>query len=298
MRLRSASAAILLLLFVSASTAFAQNFSTGVSASYRVRPNVTYLKSGAWEGKLDIYSRQGAGPQPTLIWIHGGPMTAVTKDGDLFSLMPYLESGWNVVNLEHRYPGVTFAPAALQNCWCALRWIAQNAEMYGFDTTKLVISGASSGGWFAVAAAMTPRPEHWDDACPGTEEPEVAAVVDWYGNWDYADILQGPNEKDYAAGWVDSLADPLEVARALLPVVDASSPPTISIHGDADPVVPYSQSVRLQEALREAHVAGQMVTIPGGNHGGFTRAENGMAFAAVEAFLRNRGLWPAVGRNR
>ena len=293
MRLFSAGAAAALLLLGSASAAFAQNFSRGIAASYRVSPNVTYLKSGAWEGKMDIYSRPGSGPEPTLIWIHGGPMTAVTKDGDLFSLMPYLESGWNVVNLEHRYPGVTFAPTALQNCWCALRWIAQNASTYGFDTSKLVISGASSGGWFAVAAAMTPRPEHWDDACPGNEDVDVAAVVDWYGNWDFADILQGPNKKDYAAGWVPGLSDPMQIARALSPVIDASSPPTISIHGDADPVVPYSQSVRLQESLREAHVAGQLVTIPGGKHGGFSRAENERAFAAIEGFLKNQGLWPA-----
>jgi len=93
----------------------------------------------------------------------------------------------------------------------------------------------------------------------------------------------------YAPGWVDSLSDPLEVARALLPVFDASSPPTISIHGDADPVVPYSQSVRLQEALTQAHVAGQLVTIPGGKHGGFTRAENERAFAAIEAFFEKPG---------
>ena len=291
MRIGSA-AATALLLFLAVPTAFAQYVSSGISATYRISPNVTYLKSGAWEGKMDIYSRPGAGPQPTLIWLHGGPMTAVTKDGELFALMPYLEAGWNVINLEHRYPGVTFAPAALQNSWCALRWIVQNAERYGFDTTKLVISGASSGAWFAVAAAMTPRPDHWDDACPGDEDVKVAAVVDWYGNWDLADILQGPNEKDYALGWVPKFSNPMEIARGLAPVIDASTPPTISIHGDADPVVPYSQSVRLQEALKEAHVAGQLVTIRGGKHGGFTRAENENAFAAVEAFLKSQELWP------
>lgn len=291
MRMRSAAATALLLL-LSVPTAFAQYVASGISANYRVSPNVTYLKSGAWEGKMDIYSRPGAGPQPTLIWLHGGPMTAVTKDGELFALMPYLEAGWDVINLEHRYPGVTFAPAALQNSWCALRWIAQNAERYGFDTTKVVISGASSGAWFAVAAAMTPRPERWDDACPGDGDVKVAAVVDWYGNWDLADILQGPNEKDYALGWVPKFSDPMEIARGLAPVIDASTPPTISIHGDADPVVPYSQSVRLQEALKKVNVAGQLVTIPGGQHGGFSRAENEKAFAAVEAFLKSQDLWP------
>ena len=117
--------------------------------------------------------------------------------------------------------------------------------------------------------------------------------MDWYGNWDFADILQGPNEKDYAFGWVDGLSDPMQIARALAPVFDASSPPTISIHGDADPVVPYSQSVRLQEALSKAKVPSQMVTIPGGMHGGFTRAENAKALAAIEGFLKSQGLWPA-----
>ncbi len=292
MRLRSAIALSVALLFISGSKGFTQNFSRGITARYRISSNVTYLKSGAWEGKMDIYSRPDAGPQPTLIWMHGGGMPDGTKDGQLFALMPYLESGWNVINLEHRYPGVTLAPAALQNCWCALRWVVHNAPMYGFDTTKLVISGASSGSWFALAAAMTPRPEHWDEACPGNEDAKVAAVVNWYGIWDFADLLQGPNQKPYAAGWVQNLPNPLDIARMLAPAVTVSTPPTISIHGDADPTVPYTQSVRLHEALKRAHVKEQMITIAGGKHGGFTRAENETAFAAIEVFLKNQGLWP------
>jgi hypothetical protein len=40
-----------------------------------------------------------------------------------------------------------------------------------------------------------------------------------------------------------------------------------------------------------------MITIPGGKHGGFTRAENERAFAAIEAFLKAQGLWPAPVNN-
>jgi hypothetical protein len=36
-----------------------------------------------------------------------------------------------------------------------------------------------------------------------------------------------------------------------------------------------------------------MVTIPGGKHGGFTRAENEKAVAAIEVFLKSQNLWPA-----
>jgi acetyl esterase/lipase len=205
-----------------------------------------------------------------------------------------LESGWNVINLEHRLPGVTLAPAALQNCLCALRWIVRNAREYNFDTNKLVISGSSSGGWFAVAVGLGVRPDNWDQACTGSEEPAVAAVVNWYGNWDLADVLQGPNSKPYAPGWVRNLPNPLEVARSLspLPLRHSGIPPVISIHGDADPTVPYTQSVRLHQALKAGAITEEMITIPSGKHGGFNREENQRAFAAIMAFLANLGIRP------
>ena len=74
-------------------------------------------------------------------------------------------------------------------------------------------------------------------------------------------------------------------------------PPIISIQGDADPVVPYSQSLRLQEALQKAGVDHELVTIPGGKHGNFTRAENQKAFAAIKAFLAKHGLPPGASTN-
>ena len=272
--------------------AFSQNYSSSITASYRVAANVTYLKAGTWEAKLDVYSRTDVTvPQPTLIWIHGGDSMSGSKENmSPFNVLRYLEWGWNVVNIEHRLPGVTLAPAAMQNCLCAVRWIVRNAKAYGFDTDKLVISGASSGGWFALATAMAERPVGWDRLCPGTEETTVAAVVNWFGNWDLADILQGPNLKPYAAGWVRNLPNPLEVARSVSPIVRSSGPPVISIHGDADPTVPYTQSVRLHQALKRAGVAEEMITVPGGKHGGFTRTENQMAFAAIESFLAKQGI--------
>lgn len=271
---------------------FGQNFSRGVTASYRVSSNVTYVKSGGWEGKLDIYSRTPAtNAQPTVIWFHGGDSFSGSKDGQLFSLMPYMEMGWNVVNVEYISQGATLAPTALQNSLCAVRWVIHNARQYGFDSTKLVISGASSGGWFATTAGLNVRPDNWDQQCPGTEEPKVAAIVDWYGCWDLADILDGPNKKPYAADWVRTYPNPMEIARIMSPLpLRKDVPPVISIHGDADPTVPYTQSVRLQQALKAAGVTGELITIPGGKHGGFSRDENQRAFTAIEAFLAAQNI--------
>jgi len=275
-----------------AEAAAAQVFSQGIAERYAVIPNVTYMTSGSWEGKLDVYRRLAtAGPQPTLVWIHGGSRMNGTKDNMFPSLLRYMELGWNVVNVEHRLAGVTLAPAALQNTLCAVRWVIRHAAEYGFDPGRLVISGSSSGGWFAVAAGLGVRPANWEDACPGTEEPAVAAVVNWYGIWELADVLQGPNAKPYAPGWIQGASDPLEVARSLSPLpLRADVPPVISIHGDADAVSPYTQSVRLHEALKTAGVPQVLVTIQGGRHGQFSRAEHQQAYAAIEEFLARHVL--------
>jgi acetyl esterase/lipase len=216
------------------------------------------------------------------------------KEGEMFALLPYLERGWNVVNVEHRLAGVTLAPAALQNGHCALRWVRENATEYGFDSERIVISGASSGGWFAVAAAMAPKPEGLDDLCPGPDGPPVAAVVNWYGNWDLADVLEGPNAKRYAPDWVRGLPDPMGVAESLspMPIRAGQTPPVISTHGDVDAVVPYSQSVRLHQALEAAGIPEVLVTIPGGGHGGFSRSENQRAFEEIWTFLGRQGIAP------
>src|SRR6266571_7857668 len=99
--------------------AFSQNLSTSITAPYRVVPNITYLTANNFDAKLDVYSRTDVTtPQPTLIWIHGGGWTGGNKEGATLSLLPYMEMGWNVVNVEYRLARVSLAPAAVEDCLC------------------------------------------------------------------------------------------------------------------------------------------------------------------------------------
>jgi dipeptidyl aminopeptidase/acylaminoacyl peptidase len=67
-------------------------------------------------------------------------------------------------------------------------------------------------------------------------------------------------------------------------------PPIMTIHGDADPVVPYPQAVRLHEALAKTNTPNQLITIPGGGHGGFTDAQRTMIYTTIREFLGKHGL--------
>jgi acetyl esterase/lipase len=260
---------------------------------YQAFPNLTYLTASNYELKLDIYKRRDTtGPQPTLIFIHGGGWVNGTKEQSLMAVMPWFEMGWNVVNVEYRLGKVALAPAAVEDCLCALRYIAAQAKTYDIDTTRLVVTGESAGGHLALTTGMIPESAGLDRQCPGALLPKVSAIIDWYGIVDVNDLLEGENRKTYAVQWLGSLPNRDEVARRVSPLtyVRPGLPPVLAIQGDADPTVPYQHSVRLTAALTKAGVANQLVTIPGGKHGGFTPDERTRIYVAIREFLAKNGL--------
>lgn len=264
-----------------------------LAIDYRVTPNITYLTANNWEAKLDVYQpRNATAPTPALIYIHGGGWVGGDRQAAFFNTAPYLEMGWAVVNVSYRLARTSLAPAAVEDCRCALRWVISKAKDYNFDTSKLVVTGHSAGGHLSLTTGMLPTSAGLDRQCPGNEELKVAAIVNWYGITDVADLLEGPNMKTYAVAWLSSFTNRNEIARRVSPLehVRPGLPPTLTIHGDADPTVPYSHATRLQEALNKAGVPNQLLTIPGGKHGGFTREETLKIFSTIREFLVKHGL--------
>jgi acetyl esterase/lipase len=261
---------------------------------YQITPNITYLVANGHENKLDVYHhRNAAEPQPTLIWIHGGGWVGGTKEQATLWLLPWLEMGWNVVNVEYRLARISQAPAAVEDCLCALRWIASHAAEYKIDPKRLVVSGDSAGGHLALTTGMVPDSAGLDRQCPSPNPlPKVAAIVNWYGITDVADLLDGPNTKMYAVTWMGSMPSRMEIARRVSPLgfVRPDLPPILTIHGDADPTVPYSHATRLHEALKNVKAPNEFLTIPGGKHGNFTADERVRIFTKIREFLSKNNL--------
>lgn len=259
----------------------------------RTIPNVVYERANGWEGKLDVYSVRGQTPSPVVIFIHGGGWVLGTKEASLLSALPFIGMGYSVVNVEYRLANVSLAPAAVEDCRCALRWVLAHAKDYNIDPARVVVAGSSAGGHLALTTGMLKTSDGFDRNCQDRTEPKVAAIVDFFGITDVADLLDGPNKKPfpeswpYTVQWLGNQPSRVDIARAASPLtyVRAGMPPTISVHGDADPLVPYTHSVRLQDALAKAGIPHELVTIPGGGHGNFSTAEWQRAFAAVEKFL-------------
>jgi acetyl esterase/lipase len=261
----------------------------------RTIPNVTYVKANGVEEKLDVYAIRGQAPSPVVIFIHGGGWVQGTKEGSALSALPFIGMGYSVVNVEYRLANVSLAPAAIEDCRCALKWVLAHGkdQQYNFDTSRIVVAGASAGGHLALTTGMLRPSDGFDRMCYTMDDTKVSAIVDFFGIADLPDMLEGPNKKPfpenwpYTTQWIGNQPNRMEIARAASPMtyVRAGLPPTISIHGDADPLVPYQHSVKLQDALAKAGVPHELVTIPGGGHGNFSTAEWQRAFAAIEKFL-------------
>ena len=158
------------------------------------------------------------------------------------------------------------------------------------------MTGYSAGGHLALTTGMIPESAGLDRQCPGAPLPRVAAVVNWYGITDVNDLLDGANRRVYAVTWLGSLENREAVARRVSPLtyVRKDLPAILTIHGDADPVVPYTHGTRLQAALQNAGVANELVTIPKGLHGNFPRADQLRAMQSIRVFFVKHGLLPAV----
>jgi acetyl esterase/lipase len=276
-----------------------------VAADYDIQPNITYSIANNTELKLDLYlARDRSTPKPTLVLFHGGGWVDGAKERNVLYLLPYLSMGWNVINVEYRMAKNSLAPAAVEDCRCSLRWVTYHAKDYNIDTSKIVLTGTSAGGHLSLISGMLPAGNVFDRQCPtagqgkwnSPTEPEikVAAIVNWFGIADVAEIVDGPNAKHYAMEWLGSRSDRIDLAKQLSPInyVRPGVPPVITIQGDKDDIAPYDATVRMHALLDKAGVPNQLITLKGRGHGGFSREEMVSSMAAVREFLRKNKILP------
>jgi acetyl esterase/lipase len=259
--------------------------------NYRISPNITYSVANNYQCKLDVYARQNtSGPVPTVLHIHGGGWVAGAKETEILEALPYFELGCSFVNVEYRLASVSLAPAAVEDCRLALRWVHQNAKRFNFDTSRIIVTGGSAGGHLALMTGMLDESAGFDaakDWDPASLSLPVAAIINWYGITDVRGLLSGPNRQGYAVSWLGGQVGREELARRVSPLtyVRKGNPPIFTVHGDNDELVPYSHAVRLHKALDDAGVPNQLLTIPGGKHGGFTREQMLTIVASIRDFL-------------
>jgi acetyl esterase/lipase len=260
-------------------------------SNYKAQKNVVYSKVGNWEGKLDVYyNNTTASPTPLVLNIHGGGWNHGSKDQQT-GFGSFFKNGFSVANIDYRLAHQGNAPAAIEDVRCALLYLVQNAKQFHFDPNKIVLLGSSAGGHLALMAGLQEKNSNFDKNCYHQNEYKIAAIIDKYGITDLSvhEVLKSKSVQN----WLGDTKLNLNFIASVSPVyyVTPDSPATFIVHGNADKVVPYSQSEVLFDLLRKMNVKTEFITVENGGHGKFPIEENKKVSAAMWKFLKEIGLY-------
>jgi acetyl esterase/lipase len=256
--------------------------------------NITYLHASNVDLQLDVYQQPGGIKAPVVVYFHGGAWWKNARPKSAASFHSLLSMGFSIVTVDYRLTGVAPAPAAIQDARCSLTWVKKNASTYHFDLNDVIVFGTSSGGHQALMAGMLPA-DNAVDLPECREQPKIAAILDFYGISDVKELL-GDNLtlQRSTKNWIANASDPQALAIRMSPLtyVRRNLPPTFIVHGDTDPVVPYTQSTRLRDALKSNGVPVELITVPGGQHGKFTAEQSLSIGKSLHDFLSQQNLLP------
>ncbi|MBT9485933.1 MAG: alpha/beta hydrolase [Rubrivivax sp.] len=100
----------------------------------------------------------GHGALPVLLYLHGGGFViGGLETHDSLCRQLALRSGGAVLALDYRLAPEHPFPAAVDDTWAALDWLATHAGSLGLNASRLAIGGDSAGGTLAAVGAIHAR---------------------------------------------------------------------------------------------------------------------------------------------
>ncbi|WP_029433070.1 alpha/beta hydrolase [Blastococcus sp. URHD0036] len=105
-----------------------------------------------------VFRPDAAGPAPALLYAHGGGYVMHSAETDLASPAGLCaEVGAVVASVDYRLAPEHRFPAAFDDCWAALCWLAGSAAELGVDPARVAVGGVSAGAGLAAALALAAR---------------------------------------------------------------------------------------------------------------------------------------------
>jgi acetyl esterase len=102
--------------------------------------------------------RQHSGKLPVILYMHGGGWVLGNRDShDRVTANMALQTGAAVLSVDYRLSPEHKFPAAFNDCYGVLTWLAASGAALGLDTDRLAVAGDSAGGNLAVAIALAAR---------------------------------------------------------------------------------------------------------------------------------------------
>ena len=141
----------------------ARAFSAATAATLPPGPEVGESADGVLPGPAGdlayrLYRPPSGGPHPLIGYFHGGGWVLGSQDSDdPFCRDLCLRTGAVVISVNYRHAPEDRFPAAADDAFAAVRWIAANAAGLGGIPGQLTVAGWSAGGSLAAITCQLAR---------------------------------------------------------------------------------------------------------------------------------------------
>jgi acetyl esterase/lipase len=226
---------------------------------------------------LDLYMPAHTENPPLVVYLHGGAWRFGSRDS--VSVIDLVDHGFALASVSFRLTPVAPLPAQVHDIKGAIRFLRAHAADYGYDASRIGITGVSSGAHLAALVGLTNGSAAHEGEVGGNlgVSSDVQAIVSYFGASNLTSILAqstpfGLNVREPALELLlgGSVEDNMELARFGSPVfqVDSNDPPLLLLHGDQDPQMPINQSHELQGAAEAHGLNSRFEVVHGAGHGG------------------------------
>jgi acetyl esterase/lipase len=252
-------------------------------------PGIEFANPESQRLQLDLARpKNGTGPYPAIVCIHGGGFRAGTREGYDTQCLALAQHGYIAVTITYRLAPAYQFPAAVQDCKAAVRWVRANAAKYHIDPARIGTMGGSAGGHLALFLGVTAGVPEFEGADNPGQSSAVSCVVSYFGPSDFT--------KSYGKSVDAAEVLPLffggdlttkrreHIVGSPLYWVTPDAAPTLCIHGTADNYVAYEQAQWMVDRLKAATVEAELLTLEGAGHG-FKGEDAKKADAAMLAFF-------------
>lgn len=202
---------------------------------------------------LDLYYPAGETGFATVVWFHGGGLTA----GDKHIPDGLREQGVAVVAVKYRLSPQVASPAWIEDAAAAVAWVLGHIAAYGGDSSLVFVSGHSAGGYLA---SMVGLDRQWL-ARHGYAADQLAGLIPFSGHAITHFTVRQERGIPGTQPVIDALA-PLYHVRA-------DAPPLLLITGDRELELlgRYEENAYLMRMMRVAgHTETRLMELDGYGH--------------------------------
>lgn len=216
---------------------------------------------------------------PLIVFLQGSAWTFPNVNYEIPQLSDWARRGYVVATITHRnsMEGHPF-PAFLQDSKTAIRFLRANADTYGIDPARVCFWGTSSGGNTALLVGLTGDDPRYKTEEYADQSDAVKTVVECFGPTDMlhfgrlSEFTEPLNPLVAALAGTQDKEGVIEAMRNMSPIYWVEEgkeyPPFLILHGDADPVVPYDQGLRMYDELLSKGADVSMACVKGAPHEG------------------------------